>query len=69
MENQHNIPNIKSLNILTKYADNNMYVTGVNGTIDVRITSTDVAVLCANNNTKFIYTDYYDKIMSGKIHK
>ena len=46
-----------------------MYVTGLNGTIDVRITSSDVVVLCANNNTKFIDTEYYDKIMNGEIHK
>lgn len=69
IENQHNIPNIKSLEVLTKYANDNMYVTGLNGTIDVRITSSDVVVLCANNNTKFIDTEYYDKIMNGEIHK
>lgn len=67
--NRHNIPNIASLTILQNYASDNIYVTGVNGTIDVHCEKTTYNVLFENNDTKFEETTYFSDIMNGVIHK
>lgn len=67
--NRHNIPNIASLTILQNYADNNMYLTGVNGTINVHCKESNFEVIFEKNNTKFIDTSYFKDIMDGLLHK
>ena len=67
--NQHNIPNIKSLDIIDDYADDNIYLTGVNGTINVHLAKEVLSLSFANNDTKFENTNYYTEIMNGNLHK
>lgn len=66
--NKHNIPNIASLNIISNYADGNIYLTGLNGTINVHLEKENTKVNFANNSTKFILTDEYRKILAGELH-
>ncbi len=66
--NKHNIPNIASLNIISNYAGGNIYLTGLNGTINVHLDEAKVTLNCANNKTKFIETEEYRKILNGELH-
>lgn len=67
--NKHNIPNLQSVNIIDKYANGNIYLTGLNGTINVHLEKDKEQLNFKNNNTKFILTDEYKQILEGKLHK
>lgn len=66
--NKYNIPNIASLNIISNYASGNIYVTGLNGTINVHLEKDKHTINFAINSTKFIDTEEYQKILNGELH-
>ncbi len=66
--NKHNIPNIASLNIISNYANGNIYLTGLNGTINVHLYKGKETLNFKNNNKKFILTDEYKNILNGTLH-
>lgn len=66
--NKHNIPNIASLNIISNYANGNIYLTGLNGTINVHLEKEKETINFKNNNKQFILTDEYKNILNGTLH-